>query len=274
MKTSPQKLLIAIVAVFLINAPVAFANETDDRIESAAKDSYVFKHYLKDDSVNVSSKDGLVTLTGTVNESNHKTLAQDTVAGLPGVKNVENKLDVKGGENASEGSDTWLALKVKTALLFHRNVNTFKTNVNVNNGVATLTGEAVNQAQMDLTTEYAKDVDGIKEVKNEMTVADNSKMAANGTNGKDDYKANADKEDKDADEHVDDASITAQAKMALLFHRSTSALSTKVETNDGVVTLTGKAKNGAEKDLATKLVKDIRGVKDVVNKMEMVGDNK
>jgi hyperosmotically inducible periplasmic protein len=53
----------------------------------------------------------------------------------------------------------------------------------------------------------------------------------------------------------------------LLYHRSTSALNTKVETKEGVVTLSGKAKNAAEKDLATKLVNDVYGVKSVVNTM-------
>ena len=55
--------------------------------------------------------------------------------------------------------------------------------------------------------------------------------------------------------------------MTLLYHRSTSALNTKVETKHGVVTLHGKAKNEAEKDLVTKLVTDIKGVKSVKNKM-------
>jgi osmotically-inducible protein OsmY len=66
---------------------------------------------------------------------------------------------------------------------------------------------------------------------------------------------------------IDDASITAQVKITLLFHRSTSALSTKVETNDGVVTVYGKASNAAEKDLVNKLVNDINGVKSVNNRM-------
>jgi transcriptional regulator with GAF, ATPase, and Fis domain len=42
------------------------------------------------------------------------------------------------------------------------------------------------------------------------------------------------------------------AKMTLLYHRSTIALNTSVKTKNGVVTLTGKAKNASEKDLATK----------------------
>ena len=68
-------------------------------------------------------------------------------------------------------------------------------------------------------------------------------------------------------EDIDDASITAQVKLSLLYHRSTSAINTKVETNKGVVTLYGKAKNAAEKDLATKLANDINGVKSVTNRM-------
>src|SRR4051812_19118282 len=97
-----HSIFIAVVALILIGAP-AYANPTDDQVESAAQNSYVFKHYLKDDSVHVSSKDGLVTLTGNVDQANHKSLAEDTVAHLPGVKNVDNKIEVKGNDNATEG---------------------------------------------------------------------------------------------------------------------------------------------------------------------------
>ena len=105
-------------------------------------------------------------------------------------------------------------------------------------------------AQKELTTEYAQDVEGVKEVKNKMTVA---KTPA--------------EPDETIGEKIDDASITAQVKMSLLSHRSTSALKTKVETTDGVVTLTGIAKNAAEKSLVTKLVTDINGVTSVKNNM-------
>jgi hyperosmotically inducible periplasmic protein len=68
-------------------------------------------------------------------------------------------------------------------------------------------------------------------------------------------------------ETIDDASITAMVKTTLLYHRSTSAIKTTVETTHGVVTLKGKAKNAAEKALAAKLVSDVHGVKSVVNSM-------
>jgi hyperosmotically inducible protein len=40
----------------------------------------------------------------------------------------------------------------------------------VEGGIVTLQGEATSQAQKDLTTEYANDVNGVKGVKNRMTI--------------------------------------------------------------------------------------------------------
>jgi osmotically-inducible protein OsmY len=79
--------------------------------------------------------------------------------------------------------------------------------------------------------------------------------------------ATPEKAEQTAGEKMDDASITAQVKMALLTHRSTSSMKTKVETRNGEVTLTGIAKNAAEKSLVTKLVTDIQGVTSVKNQM-------
>ena len=246
--TGQTTILVAVSALLLAGAPLR-ASQTDDRIESSAKKSYVFQHYLTDDSIKIESQNGVVTLTGTVAEGSHIGLARDTVSGLPDVKSVDNLLTVKG-EAPAEHSDTWIALKVKTALLFHHNVRATKTDVNVKDGIVTLSGEATSMAQKELTAEYAKDIDNVKEVKNEMTVAKNPA-----------------KPEETVGEKIDDASITAQVKASLLSHRSTSALKTKVQTTDGVVTVGGIAKNAAEKSLVTKLVTDIDGVSSVVNNM-------
>ena len=106
----------------------------------------------------------------------HKSLAEDTVASLPGVKSVDNQL-VISGEQPAEHSDAWITMKVKTALLFHRNVSATGTTVYTKDGIVTLQGEASSMAQKELTTEYAKDVDNVKEVKNDMTVAADSGSA-------------------------------------------------------------------------------------------------
>src|SRR5580704_19390645 len=145
--TYPLALLAATGALFITTAPLR-ASDTDSRIESSANKSYVFKTYLKDDSIKTESKNGIVTLTGTVADASHKSLAQDTVAGLPGVKSVDNQL-VVNGEQPAEHSDTWISMKVKTALLFHRNVSAIGTDVKVKDGVVILTGEASSLAQKE-----------------------------------------------------------------------------------------------------------------------------
>jgi osmotically-inducible protein OsmY len=144
-------------------------------------------------------------------------------------------------------------MKVKGALFFNRNVSAVNTEVDVTDGVVTLKGQADSQAQKDLTGEYAKSIDGVKGVNNQMNIAE----AVNKT-------------ERSKDNKIDDASITAQVKMAFFTHHSTSAFKTGVATSNGVVTLTGDATSGAAKDMAAKVAGDINGVTSVVNNMNVV----
>lgn len=242
-------LLMAVTAALLVFCLPVQGAETDRRIESSAQQSYVFRTYLKDDEIKILSRHGAVTLTGIVNENFHKSLAQEAVAGLPGVKSVENRLEVKGS-SPNANSNLWLRDKVMVALLFRRSVSAVKTVVEVKDGIVTLRGEADSPAQKELTTDYARDVEGVKNVINEMTIP-----------------APSGRSPRTLGEKIDDASITAQVNLSLLNHRSTSVLNTTVKTKAGVVRVGGKVRNSAEKNLVTRLVNDINGVKRVENRM-------
>jgi osmotically-inducible protein OsmY len=246
---NPATVIMAAVAVLGTSGALS-ATPMSDRVESSAKKSYVFRTYLKGDDVRIqTTNDSVVTLTGTVSEWSHRSLAEETVAGLPGVVRVNNKLEVKGVQ-PTENSDAWLGIKVKTMLMFHRHVSNLKTDVEVKDGIVTLRGQASSEAQRELTTEDVKDVDGVLSVKNDMTVGRPTQTTV-----------------EKVSEYIDDASITAQIKLALMFHRSTSAIKTKVDTRDGIVTVSGVAKNSAERDLVGKLVDNIKGVKGLKNEM-------
>ena len=240
--------VIAALTLLSFSLPVqAQAANIDNNIESSAKTSHVFTNYLNDDPIKVEAKDGAVTLTGSVATESHKSMAEETVSNLPEVKSVDNQLEVEG-DTPSERSDAWLMTKVKTTLLFHRSVSAV-TEVDVQDSIVTLSGVADNQAQKELTTEYANDIERVKEVKNEMLVAKSAE------------------EKETIGDKIDDASITTMVKMTLITHRSTSAFKTSVTTKDAVVTLTGKTDNQAEIDLAGKLASDVNGVQSVQNNM-------
>ena len=232
------------VLLTLIASPLAlFASHvTDRKIEDAAKASYNYRTVLED-HVKVKANDGVVTLTGTVQDKGDRDLAADTVENLPGVVSVNNEIKVEPAY--PEKSDAWMAVKIRSRLLVKGNVSATNTKVEVKDGNVMLTGTADNIAQKELTEIYAKDIDGVKSVKNDLVVTDKPTLG----------------------EKIDDASITSQVKYALLTHKATSAVKTKVVTSDGVVLVTGEAASDAEKSLVTKLAKDVRGVNSVTNKM-------
>ena len=111
-KTTLRLALIATTASLLFINTNLFASELDNRIESSAKQSYVFKIYLTNEDIKIQSKDGAVTLTGTVAEDSYKLLAGDTIASLPGVKSFDNQLRVRS-ELPVLSADEWLRAKVK-----------------------------------------------------------------------------------------------------------------------------------------------------------------
>jgi hyperosmotically inducible periplasmic protein len=224
---------------------LSFASSTDSKIEDAAKSSYNF-HTVLEDRVNVKSDNGVVTLTGTLPDKDEKALAEDTVSNLPGVVSVVNNITIEGA--TPEHSDAWIATKIRMDLLVHANVSATSTKVQVNDGVVLLTGTVDNRAQKDLTEAFVKDIEGVRSVTNDLVVKENPPGETVGA-------------------IVDDASITSQVKYALLSHRSTSALKTKITTNDGIVMVRGEADSPAEKDLVTKLTTGIRGVRSVDNEM-------
>jgi hyperosmotically inducible protein len=66
---------------------------------------------------------------------------------------------------------------------------------------------------------------------------------------------------------VDDATITAAVKAKLSKTPSLKDTEINAATKDGVVTLTGMAKTGGLKGVATNVAKSVKGVKKVDNKM-------
>ena len=193
--------ILAFVAVLVFTGGAVRASERDDRIESSFKKSYMYNTYLKAEDIQITCKDGAVTLSGAVADETHKPMAQGVAGALPGVTSVDNRITIKG-EQPAKSSDMWISVKVKAALLYHRNVSATNTEVYVKDGIVTLKGMAANQTQKDLTTEYAKNIAGVKGVRNEIVASKGLGTAGETQSVK-----------------IDNAPITAPVKGSLLAHR-------------------------------------------------------
>ena len=242
----PFNKLTACFLILIVPALLRADADMDRKIEAAAKASYNYRTVLAD-HVKVKAKDGVVMLSGSVADPDHRMLAEDTVRQLPGVVQVDNQIKVE--PPAPEHSDGWIATKIRTKLLLKGNVSAVDTKVEVKDGSVTLTGKAATLAQKELTTAYVKEVEGVQSVNNLLVVPETPGDA------------------RTFSEKIDDASITAQVKYALFTHRSTSALRTNVTTKDGLVAIEGEASSPAEKALVTHLAEGVRGVKVVSNNM-------
>ena len=70
-------------------------------------------------------------------------------------------------------------------------------------------------------------------------------------------------------EYASDAVITTKVKAAIVAEKNLSALDIAVESNDGVVTLTGTVATDAQADNAARVTRDVEGVKQVENKVKV-----
>jgi len=244
--TRNYRIILALALGALVpTATTLRADDRDDKIEDAYKNSYVYRTQLHDSDISISSKNGTVTLKGTVDSTDQKRLAEDTAQGLPGVARVDDMIKVRN--EPKESSDDWIAVKVRGALLFHRNVSITDTKVTVRGGVVTLSGLADNEAEKALAAEYAADVKGVQKVDNRIEVGTRHTDAAMADHNS--IRDRASTSDRTVGEKIDDASITAQLKYALGVRRSTSALKTDITTREAWLKSRERRRMGRRKTL-------------------------
>ena len=74
---------------------------------------------------------------------------------------------------------------------------------------------------------------------------------------------------KSLGENIDDKTITASVKTKLVGERAVNLTRVNVDTNQGTVYLIGTVENGEQRARAEQLARQARGVKGVVNQLEI-----
>lgn len=140
--------------------------------------------------------------------------------------------------------DKMLVSKVKTALISDKTADANEINVESYKGVVQLNGFVDGEKEKAQAEAVAKGVDGVKGVENNLVIKDASQTAGG---------------------VIDDSTVTAKVKSALIDDDSTKGGDIKVETRGGVVQLSGFVSSQEQKDAATKVAQSVTGVKSVNN---------
>lgn len=74
------------------------------------------------------------------------------------------------GAKEARKPDAWITTKVKSALATHKNVSAFGTHVETKAGFVTLRGKAGSPAERELAAKYAREVEGVRGVDNQIVV--------------------------------------------------------------------------------------------------------
>jgi osmotically-inducible protein OsmY len=182
--------------------------------------------------IDVATVEGVVTLSGTIDNAFGRERARTLTATVKGVRSIVNRIKVRAIVRANED----IRNDVVEALLIDPAADAYEVQVGVEDGVVTLRGTVQSWYEKRLAASLARRVKGVREVNNEIDV--------NRTSDRSDGDILQDVKSRlDMDPWIRDGGI-------------------EITVKDGRVTLSGAVGSLAEKDRAA-LLAHVRGVKRV-----------
>ncbi|WP_338455343.1 BON domain-containing protein [uncultured Alteromonas sp.] len=199
-----RTLLSILVATSMTTAAFAGDMETDNKWEKGAKDAWIdgkaeatllFNGNLDSFDINTDVNNGNVVLTGKVDHSVDKKLAEELVSNIDGVMSVDNQLSIieekdmdkmasdmsddaesEYDEQTGTLTDAKIATVIKTRLLMDSDISGFDIDVDVEAGNVTLTGNVDSDAERQLAVEIAKNASDVKNVEDNLQVITETAM--------------------------------------------------------------------------------------------------
>lgn len=146
-------------------------------------------------------------------------------------------------------SDSVITGKIKSKIAVDPTLSIFKVKVYTQRGIVYLTARLNSETEADALIELAQATDGVKDV-------NTGHLLVNGST-----------------KPLADTSITAKIKglfiRGKLMGREIAPIGVHVETNNGVVYLSGTVDNQEQADNAVQLAKSVNGVKKVLSRIEV-----
>lgn len=149
----------------------------DAWLDGKAETTLLLNSNLNSFDINTDVENQVVTLSGSVNNDLEKSLAEELVTGLDGVKKVNNELSVVNEgkkETDSEAlatlTDSKITTIVKTRLLMDTNVSGTDIDVMTERKTVTLAGQVNSDAEHDLAISIANNTNDVNKVIDKLEV--------------------------------------------------------------------------------------------------------
>ena len=145
----------------------------DSAATAKVKSALLEEKSLKSTDISVETNHGVVTLTGFVTSQAEAETAVEIAGNVEGVKSVSDKLHVKDQKSQSVSEyagDAATTSSIKAKLLADDIVPSRKVKVETTDGVVQLSGHVESKAQSDRAESIAKAVNGVKSVKNDLSI--------------------------------------------------------------------------------------------------------
>jgi len=173
------------------------------------------------------------------------------------MQDAAKQIGVKIEENID---DAKLAAKSKAALIASRDILARYIDVDVTEGVVTLTGAVKSESAKMTAKGIVSQIEGVREVKNLLLVYPELGQKAKNISAR---------------QRMRDVGITGKVRTTLsIYPRELKSLNViNVDTRDGIVVLVAKVESEAEKERALNIVRELKGVKKVVDVITVVKGN-
>ena len=143
--------------------------KTNQDLQKDVQDAIKWEPLLNAAEIGVTAKDGVITLTGTVDSYAKKLEAEDAAKNVAGVKAVAEEIVIKYGDYGKK-SDTEIANEVLNAWKWNWEVPEDKIKVKVENGLVTLEGELEWNYQREASKKAIKNLSGVMGVTNNIKI--------------------------------------------------------------------------------------------------------
>lgn len=143
--------------------------KTDLEIQQDVMNELKWQPFLKSANIGVAVKNGIVTLSGNVDNYSQKIEAEKAAKKVTGVKAIAEDIQI-GVSPALEKTDIDIAESVMNALKWHAAVPEDRIKVKVENGIVTLDGEVEWEYQRTSAKKAVNNLLGVRNLVNLITI--------------------------------------------------------------------------------------------------------